>query len=98
MAYLVLGALATMASASPQAIPSASTESALPPQSTATAVDDAARAARADLTVKFCTDAGFRGSCDTYAVTKRVCYNLAGNRNDKFSSFGPSSGTCTLWR
>ncbi|KAI4264436.1 MAG: hypothetical protein L6R42_000453 [Xanthoria sp. 1 TBL-2021] len=79
IAYLILGALAAMTSASPQAISqesvtAATTESALPPQSTASVVEDGAGAARADLSVKFCTDANFRGRCDTYAVTKGVCW------------------------
>ncbi|KAL8757294.1 MAG: hypothetical protein Q9199_002320 [Rusavskia elegans] len=79
IAYLVLGALAAMTSASPQAISqesvtAATTERALPPQRTASVVVDGAGAARADLTVKFCTDANFRGRCDTSAVTKGVCY------------------------
>ncbi|KAL8802490.1 MAG: hypothetical protein Q9182_003798 [Xanthomendoza sp. 2 TL-2023] len=89
IAYLVLGALAALTSAMPQAVsqdsaPSNATETALPPQSTATAATGAADGARADLTVKFCVDAGFRGRCDTYAVTKRKeTLSRDGTRNGK---------------
>ncbi|KAL8812186.1 MAG: hypothetical protein Q9200_001226 [Gallowayella weberi] len=78
IAYLILGALAAITSASPQvvsqeSVTSVGTESAPTPQSTVSVAQFRPAAAQADLTVKFCTDAGFKGRCTTYNVTKRVC-------------------------
>ncbi len=82
IAYLILGALSALASATPvdTAGPAAATGSVAPapvgptpdPESITTAaeIDPNARAA---FTVKVCTDAGFRGRCATFGSTNRVC-------------------------
>ncbi|KAL9004337.1 MAG: hypothetical protein Q9188_002850 [Gyalolechia gomerana] len=98
IAYLVLGALAAMTTANPVA--STTTESAPSPERTTEVIEaGAGAAARADLRVKICTDADFKGRCQEFATNKRVCYNLNGNYADKVSSFGPSPGPkCVLWQ
>ncbi|QDS73981.1 hypothetical protein FKW77_008487 [Venturia effusa] len=50
------------------------------------------------ISINFCTDANFGGTCGTYNVPNNACWNVPAARNDKISSLDTFGATCTFWR